>query len=223
MYRSFLIAASKATGGGSPKPAPSGALARRQSSVVEGFADLFKEDTRARMHDRLDWKLWNLFLAMLPPAALYATLVYARRDMDELIAKDKDFLSTRRSKRPPVEERGAAAAAAGSSFRGSSEEEAEQQGHDIMDKLEAMDTKMRELDERLKSSSEANALLRKQVAALQSRGPKGEAKGEEGASAPKALRNGGATAGWLNWRRWRRRPAPDNQGQGTEAAESATS
>ena len=149
------------------------------------------------MHDRLDWKLWNLFLAMLPPAALYATLVYARRDMDELIAKDKDFLSTRRSKRPPVEERGAAAAAAGSSFRGSSEEEAEQQGHDIMDKLEAMDTKMRELDERLKSSSEANALLRKQVAALQSRGPKGEAKGEEGASAPKALRNGGAAASLL--------------------------
>ena len=46
-----------------------------------------------------------------------------------------------------------------------------------MDKLEAMDTKVRELDERLKSSSEVNALLRKQVAALQSRGPKGEAKG----------------------------------------------
>ncbi len=71
-------------------------LTRRRAPLGENSSiDRCRDSLRlaaTRMHDRLDWKLWNLFLAMVPPAALYATLVYARQDMDELIAKDKDFL-----------------------------------------------------------------------------------------------------------------------------------
>lgn len=124
------------------------AVARREGggesgNVVQGFADLFREDKRRhlRMHERFDWKLWNLFLALLPPAGLYVTMVYARRDMDDLLLQDnKSFRTTRASKGgDPKDEPG------------------------VADKLEAIDTRMRALTERLEQSAEANRALEDQV------------------------------------------------------------
>ena len=40
-----------------------------------------------RMHERLDWKVYNFVLALLPAAALYATMTYVRKDMDRLVSE----------------------------------------------------------------------------------------------------------------------------------------
>mmetsp|Transcript_8686 Transcript_8686/g.16109 ORF Transcript_8686/g.16109 Transcript_8686/m.16109 type:complete len:189 (+) Transcript_8686:1782-2348(+) len=125
-------------------------FAKPASNVVEGFADLFKEDKRQslRMHERFDWKVWNFFLALLPAVALYTTMTYARKDMDRLIEEDKSFMSTRRSKRPEY----------------TGEKERDKQ---IMEKFEAVDSKMRELSEKLHESKELNRRLQDRVTELQ--------------------------------------------------------
>ena len=39
------------------------------------------------MHERLDWKVFNFVLALLPAAALYVTMTYVRKDMDRLVSE----------------------------------------------------------------------------------------------------------------------------------------
>ncbi len=85
-----------------------------------------------------------------------------------------------------------------------------------MDKLQAMDTKLRDLDERLKSSDEANALLRKQVAAL-GRPGEGESGGEGEGNAP--TRAPGPRR-WLRWPNWRRGSAPQAQAEAQAEAQA---
>ena len=102
MYRRLAVWASSGPARGSAGPHAGKAPADRGENVVQGFADLFREDKRRhlRAHERLDWKAWNLFLALLPPAGLYLTMSYARKDMDEIVRSGgESFRTTRASKK----------------------------------------------------------------------------------------------------------------------------
>jgi len=119
--------------------------------VVQGFANLFREDKggRVRMHERLDWKLWNLFLALIPPAGLYAAMVYARRDMDEIVEQGgESFRTTRVSKQQ------------GDPSKGSGRES---EAKAVAERLETIDSKVRDLSQRLEESREENRVLQQQV------------------------------------------------------------
>ena len=159
MYRRIVSACSssgtsrRVSGAAAPAP-KAGPPEPSQQNVLQGFTELFRQDKRGhlRMHERLDWKAWNLFLALLPPAGLYFTMAYARRDMDDLVQRSGDPLgsATRASKRTAP---GGAATTGGEKA--------------LLEKLEAIGSEVKDLRGRLERSEREGVALRSEVSRIQ--------------------------------------------------------
>jgi len=179
MYRRLAVWASSGPARGSAGPPAGKAPADRGENVVQGFADLFREDKRRhlRAHERLDWKAWNLFLALLPPAGLYLTMSYARKDMDEIVRSGgESFRTTRASKKETGVARPSTSGSAGKA------------GEEIEGRLASIDRRVRDLGEKLERSEEAGRELRERLGRLQ----------EDQRRRSEGSRAAGGT-GWLSW------------------------
>ncbi len=76
---------SESTSSAPPPPQPGGAA----PNVIDGFGALFKPRPAhmARLDERWDWIAFQVLLALIPPSLLALTMVWARRDLDDKLAR----------------------------------------------------------------------------------------------------------------------------------------